>query len=271
MNLTAANYHSPEANRAFMSVSQYKAWLACPSAWLAALAGDYVRPKTKAFAVGSLFNALLLEPGTVAQVADEGSRYLLTKTLKETADAKRIYAMAEHCRQIPEFMQYLEGDHEVILTGQIGGTPWKAKLDVLNLEQCFLTDLKSAASLREEKWIPRLGARGNFVHEWDYGLQLAVYGDLAYQTHSIDLDLYLAACSKPTAAAPTPDAGVFRWTDMCAIEDKLSRVVQDMAVIAQDRQGTGKRCERCEWCRQTRTEWVQDIGPEPEGRTHALA
>lgn len=46
MILNNANYYSPEANKEYMSVSQYKAFMNCEAAAMASISGKYERPTT---------------------------------------------------------------------------------------------------------------------------------------------------------------------------------------------------------------------------------
>ena len=52
MILTAENYYSQEANLAYMSASQFKAFDRCEAAALAELRGEYIPPASTALLVG---------------------------------------------------------------------------------------------------------------------------------------------------------------------------------------------------------------------------
>ena len=67
--LTAENYHSPEANRAYFSVSQIKTFLDCPARAMAEIRGEYKQPITKALLMGSYFDAWV--EGTLEEVKEE--------------------------------------------------------------------------------------------------------------------------------------------------------------------------------------------------------
>ena len=57
--LTEKNYFSPEMNRKYMSVSQYKAFCKCEAAALAELNGTYEKPKSRALTLGSYVDEML--------------------------------------------------------------------------------------------------------------------------------------------------------------------------------------------------------------------
>ena len=53
MKLTNSNYYTPEADRAFWSTSQFKAFDKCEASGLAMVRGEYERPETDALLLGS--------------------------------------------------------------------------------------------------------------------------------------------------------------------------------------------------------------------------
>ena len=53
MKLTNDNYFSIEAQREYMSVSQFKGFMKCEAAELAEINGEWVKPKTTSLLVGS--------------------------------------------------------------------------------------------------------------------------------------------------------------------------------------------------------------------------
>ena len=57
MILTNDNYYSSEANRRYMSVSQYKQFCKCEAAAMAQIMGEWEFPKTTALLVGSYVDA----------------------------------------------------------------------------------------------------------------------------------------------------------------------------------------------------------------------
>ena len=93
--LTDANYHTPDVNAKYMSVSQYKAWASCNSQWAARYATrEYTPPQLDALAVGSYFHALVLEPHTAEDVYAENADMLALKSGKPGASARTAQEMA---------------------------------------------------------------------------------------------------------------------------------------------------------------------------------
>ena len=62
MQLTPDNYYALETDRAFMSVSQFNGWIACPSKEKARLDGRYEPPDKRAFIVGNYVDCAITTP-----------------------------------------------------------------------------------------------------------------------------------------------------------------------------------------------------------------
>ena len=118
MALTNENYFSREANTEYMSVSQFKTFEECPARAMAELKGEYEREETTALLVGSYVDAHF--GGTLDLFkAQHPEIFKRDGTLKaEYIQAEQIIARIE--RQ-PLFMEYLMGEDQVIMTGEIEG------------------------------------------------------------------------------------------------------------------------------------------------------
>ena len=57
--VTKNNYHAPNTNNRYMSVSQYKRFCECEAAALAEINGTYERPKSSALLIGSYVDEML--------------------------------------------------------------------------------------------------------------------------------------------------------------------------------------------------------------------
>ena len=128
MNLTAENYFSQEANRAYFSVSQFKSFLDCEAMALAEISGEYRREETTSLLVGSYVDAHFSRTLDLFR-AQHPALYTQKGTLKsEFQQAEEIIARIErdHLASL-----LLEGDKQTILTGEIEGVPFKCKPDIL--------------------------------------------------------------------------------------------------------------------------------------------
>ena len=126
MILTNENYYSVEANREFMSVSQYKDFEKCEAMAMAILKGEWEKPKTTALMVGSYVDSWF--EGTLDEF-----KAAHPEIFKKDGSLKADYVQAEEIiafiQKDPKFMEYMAGEKQIILTAELFGTPWKIKID----------------------------------------------------------------------------------------------------------------------------------------------
>jgi len=91
------------------------------------------------------------------------------------------------------FMKFMNGEKQVVLTGEIFGLPFKGKLDVRH-DECIV-DLKVLRDMKKI-WIPDQREFVNFVDAWGYADQLAIYQELEFQKTGIKKPCYLAVLTK---------------------------------------------------------------------------
>lgn len=236
--LTNENYYSSEANREYMSVSQYKDFRKCEAMALATLRGEWEKPKTTALMVGSYVDSWF--EGTLAQFRTEHP-----EIFKKDGSLKAEYIQAEEIiafvQKDPKFMEYMAGEKQVIMTAEFFGTPWKIKIDSYH-PQDKIVDLKVMRSME------RVMGR-SFVEHWGYDLQMAIYAEVVRRVTGFDLETYLA----PVTKQDPPDKDLVhipRWRR----EDILSDVERDMPRILAVKYGERppQRCGICDYCRATK-------------------
>lgn len=176
MQLTAENYYGQEANREYMSVSQFKDFagtygrLACEFAAMEKLEERWEDEETTALLVGSYVDAYF--EGTLERFkVEHPSLFKKDGGLKaEYVKANEIIARIERDKY---FMKYMSGQKQVIMTGELFGAKWKIKIDSY-IPKVAIVDLKVMASITELKWVKDLGYL-DFVRYWGYDIQGAVY------------------------------------------------------------------------------------------------
>ena len=253
MQLTPENYYSREANMAYLSVSQYKAFLQCEAAAMAELTGEYEREEKEAFLVGNYLHAWnegKLNEFVVAHpeiVSTRGATKGELKTPFKIADQ-----MIATLEEDPKAMFYLRGLKEVPIVGEIAGVPWKAKVDVLNNELSYMTDLKSAANITEFRYDPKAGARVSFIEQWGYMIQAAVYSELERVSAGREdyKDFYIVAVTKQDP----PDHELIDLTDPERIRAELEQITANVPHIVAVKAGkeAPARCGICPYCRATK-------------------
>ena len=153
MQLTSENYYSREANREYMSVSQFKDFvgtygrLGCEFTALEKIEERWEDEKSTALMVGSYVDSYF--EGTLAKFkAENPSLFKKDGGLKaEYVKADEIIARIERDEF---FMAHMSGQKQVIMAGELFGLPWKIKIDSY-LEGIAIVDLKVMASLAWKK------------------------------------------------------------------------------------------------------------------------
>lgn len=255
MELNATNYFSPEANREYMSVSQYKAFLNCEAAAYAELIGEYERPDKEAYLVGHYLHCWSQGPDYLEEFICNHPE-IISSQGKTKGELKAPFRVAEQMiatlQNDPKCMFYLQGRKEVPVVASIGGVNWKGCIDVLNDSLGYMLDLKTAASITEFKYDPRCGSRVSFIEQWDYMIQAAAYSEMERVAAGRDTykDFYIVAVTKQDP----PDHQIIDLTDPARIETELARIAENLPRILAVKSGTElpTRCEHCEYCRRTK-------------------
>lgn len=238
MILTNENYYSPEANREYMSVSQYKAFRTCEAMAMANLRGEWENPKTTALLVGSYVDSWF--EGTLAQF-----RANTPEVFKKDGYMKADFIQAEDLIKFvqndPKFMEFMSGEKQVIVTCELFGTKWKIKIDSYHFGK-MIVDLKVMRSME------RVMGK-SFVEHWGYDLQMAIYAEVVRIVTGMDLETYLAVVTKQTP----PDKDIIhipRWRRV----ELLDEVKRSMPRILAVKRGevAPERCGICEYCRSTK-------------------
>lgn len=242
MNLTPDNYFSPEANRTYMSVSQYKSFRTCPAMAMAELLGEYEREQTAALLVGSYVDAWF--EGTLPRFqAEHPAIFKRDGTLK--ADYMQAEAIIERVQRDPMFMDYMSGEKQVIMTGTIAGIKVKIKIDSLLPDK--ITDLKIMRDFAPI-YDSELG-RVPFWIYYGYDIQGAVYREIVRQNTDKTLPFYLASATKEKVT----DIEIFHLAES-DLEFALERFVKDAPMFDAIKSGViaPQRCGCCEYCKQTK-------------------
>ena len=192
MNLSQKSYYSAEANRNFMSVSQYKDFCKCEAMALAKIKGEYKQPDSRALLLGSLFDELLTgTKKSLEEFTEENKQELFKKNGEPYADVAQAFETAEKVKQQPLMMKHLSGVKQKILTGEIAGVPFKIKMDNYKKNE-FIADLKYMSSLRSPNLFESI------VKYWGYDIQGAVYQEVVRQNTGKRLPFFLVMATKET-------------------------------------------------------------------------
>lgn len=262
MELTRENYFSQEAQMAYMGSSQFKDFLSCEAAALAKIQGRYKPPASRSMLVGSY-----VDDWYSGELPDFTERHpdMFKKGRTLKADFLAANAIIDRMQADQLYSLLMSGEKQVIRTGKIAGVPFKIKIDSLLdaaacrqiaeefpgaapalgfgdgaiVDQKVMRDLGDVWSDEERRMVP-------FAQAWGYDIQGAIYQ--AVEGHMMPFILAVGTREEPAdlAALYIPDDAL--RAKLYEVEDLAPR----FQAIKEGREEP-RRCERCPWCRATRT------------------
>lgn len=250
MVLTAENYYSKEANKEYMSVSQYKDFagtygkMACEFSAVEKLEERWEQKKTTPLLVGSYVDSYF--EGTLEEFKKENPE-IFTQKGELKANYKQAERIIARMERDPMFMQYMSGEKQVIMTGELFGSKWKIKMDSY-IPNTVIVDLKVMASITKHEWVRDLGPV-DFIRYWGYDIQGAVYQEIVRQNTGKKLPFYIAAATKEDET----NIEVIHVADNF-LRDALSIVEANMPRVLRVKNGEEQphRCGLCDYCRNTK-------------------
>lgn len=244
MILTEENYFSTEANKEYMSVSQYKAFKKCEAAALAEIEGEYSKPKTTALLIGSFVDAYFA--GTEGGFAIQHPEIFNGKTGTLKAEFKKAYNVICRLKEDEVFMRYAtSGAEQVIMTGEISGVPFKIAVD--NLHPDMIVDRKIMKDF-EPIYVEEQGCLPWF-EAWGYDTQGAAYREIVRQNTGKTLPFILAAGTKEDV----PDLALIE-IDSELLDYELGELKKNLPKYDAIKKGIipAERCEKCAYCKKTK-------------------
>lgn len=257
--LTAENYYSLEANKHYVSCSQYKDFYGhnmgsrgCEAMAMAKVRGEYEEETTTALLVGSYVDAYFDNalPTFAAQHPEiYSSRGKSAGELK--SEYKQASVMIDRAERDPLFMKYMDGDKQVIMTGEVEGVPVKIKIDSTDGKR--ITDLKTVKSISETFYVKDSGERVSFAEWWGYSLQGALYTYIYEQNTGDKLPFYIAAISKDkTNTTPHPRLAVIEIPRM-VMDERIEEIKRNIVHVQELKDGLYEPipCGICDFCADT--------------------
>ena len=245
MKLTEKNYYGEKANLAYMSVSQFKDFLKCPAMAMAKLKGEYAPEKSRALLLGSYVDEMLTgDEDSQNKFIVENYDELFKRGGSPYADVAQAQETIARVKKQPLMMHYLSGKHQVIMTGEIEGVPFKIKMDSFDPEE-YITDFKYMASLRSPNLFTPM------VEYWGYDLQAACYQEIVYQNTGKMLPFYFDVATKEKPAHLAVGQ-ISQWNIDKAMEIVRANIVHFQKVKTGEI--PAERCEDygCDYCTSTK-------------------
>lgn len=183
--LTNENYFEDDE---YMSVSTFKKFKKCELGGTIPFDNSN---KSSALLIGSYVDAFV--EGTLDKFKIDYPEIFSTRGASK-GELKSEFKQAEEiCRFIENdkvFSQFMSGDKQTIMTGEIAGVPFKIKMDSYS-KGVAINDLKVMRSVTD--------SRGNFydfITPWGYDIQLACYQEIVRQNTGEKLLCYICAVTK---------------------------------------------------------------------------
>lgn len=281
--LTRENYHSTEANQAYMSNSQYGNFIECPARAVATLDGAWDEGEKKAYLMGGYVDCALLTPldleewwsSHLSAMIETGLLSKAQKTMgAKLSEIEYADFMIKRAQDDKLFMKMLEGTQQRIVVGEMFGVPWKIMVDSLNIEERRITDLKTSKDISKKSWFSTddifdqtegtaglHNYKGYYFDEFRYFRQFAVYRELVSKQTNISNKewlLIMATISKkkPTGINPllTEDKCVNielrHMSDEKALSYELETVKKRLPQIMKwkEKKEVAPGCGKCAFC-----------------------
>lgn len=183
--LTNDNYFDDQH---YMSVSAWKKYNKCENM---GLKGFDDSKKSVALLVGSYVDAYV--EGDLEKFKEENPEIFSSRGATK-GQLKSDYKQADEiCKYIDDdkkIQQFLGGEKQVIMTGEIAGVPFKIKMDAYHPDKAIV-DLKVMRTVTD-----KLGNFYDFLTPWGYDVQLACYQEIVYQNTGVKLPCYIVAVTK---------------------------------------------------------------------------
>jgi hypothetical protein len=258
--LTAENYYSPAADKAYMSCSQYDAFNRCEASALAELTGEVIRKKTtnKALIIGNYFHTAMEGEQAHAEFIEEHwNDIYVTKKGDKEADFVLADEMIRTARTEPQIARFIKmpGENEVIMTGTMfGSVPWKVRFDkyIADNDPRIILDWKTVKSIHEMMFDEARHKYVRWYRYWGYDRRAAVYCEIEKQNAGSESYALFALVCISKQVPPNKEMYVMN------IKEKFKECLRQMERKAlhfqavKDGLEEAKRCDECAYCRATK-------------------
>lgn len=247
--LTNENYHSVEMRKKYLGASQFKDFLKCEKEALAKVNGEIEEKTTDALLFGSYVDAYF--SNELDSFIKTHPELFNSKTGELKAAFKPVETVIQAIEEDEMLLKYLSGEHQVIMTGIIGGEPFKIKIDSYFPDK-LIVDQKVMRDL-EPVWVERVDKDGNirnvrtdFVDAYGYLYQGAIYQEIVRQNTGKTLPFVLAVTTKEEVPAKK-----LIQIDQEYLDETLKQVIELAPHIGAIKRGeiAPVGCGRCSACR----------------------
>lgn len=185
MGITNKDYFEDDI---YMSVSQFKRFEKCEVGGLV----EWDDSETSiSLLIGQYVDAWV--EGTLDEFIEQHPEIISTRGASKgelKSEFKQANQIIEHIKNDEVFMQFMSGEKQTIMTGEIAGVPFKIKMDSYS-KGIAINDLKVMRSVTDKS-----GRFIDFITPWSYDVQLACYQEIVFQNTGERLPVYICAVTK---------------------------------------------------------------------------
>lgn len=242
MEINKTNYFSTKASMEFFGASQIKSFLNCEAETMAEIRGEYIREPSTSQLVGSYVDAHFSRE--MPEFVVDHPEIFNSRSGALKADFRKGEDIIERIERDPMMMEYLSGEKQKIMVGEIFGYPFKIKVDSLLDDR--IVDLKV---MKDMKPVWTQGELKTFVDAWGYDIQGYIYQKIVQYNTGKLLPFYLAVATKEKNI----DIGIIeipQWK-LNAVGGMLKHYLPIFAELKSGEREP-KRCEKCGYCRETK-------------------
>lgn len=249
MELNNENYYSKEADKEYMSYSQFKQFCECPAKAMAMLNGEYKTEESEAMLIGSYVDAWL--DGDLDKFKAMHPEIYNSRTGELKANFKQAEELCNIIKDDELLYRLLTGERQKILTGTIAGVKFKGKID--SLTDNFIVDGKVIKDCNDV-WIN--GEKRPFYYANRYDIQKVIYEKLYMQNYFKELPYLLAIVTKEKA----PDKRLILISKE-AEENAEQELITKAPIFDAMKKGNAEvyGCGCCDYCRSIKKLKLKDI------------
>lgn len=238
MILNELNYYSNEANKEYMSYSQFKDFIKCPAYAMAKIKGEWQDECSDSLLVGSYVDAWL--DGNLDKFREEHPEIYNTRTGELKASFKQAEELCKIIKKDDYMYELLKGERQRIMTGLIAGVPFKIKID--SLHDDMIVDGKVLKDC-EDCWID---GKYPFYMANRYDCQGAIYQSIVQQNVGKKLPFILGIVTKEKV----PDKRLIKIQDS-VLEDAKNEIIAKAPVFQKMKLGEEPawNCGCCDYCK----------------------
>lgn len=252
LKITEENYFSKEAEKEYMSSSQYRAFVGtlgipgCEARIMAEMNGTWKDEEEKEhFLIGNYLDAHFA--GCLDVFIAQHSSSIFKPRGGKYAPFIKADEMIARIEKDEYFVKTMSGGIQEIFTGEFFGCQWKSKLDSYHKGRAIV-DLKTTKSIRGTTWVKDYG-QASFVEFYDYTAQLAIYQKTVEMKTGDRLPVLIAAVSKEKNI----DIEVIS-IDQKTLDNKINEIEGNMPRVLRVKSGyeSPDRCGCCKYCIETK-------------------